>query len=172
LKPIVTYAAPFLALSLSACIGVTAPSLVPGASTVAAVDARLGWVTEVRARTGGETVRYYSRQPWGYETYAARMGADGRLRSLEQLLTAENVGQLHAAVSRAEQVRDLLGPPYSIDAFPRLEREVWSYKLQAVSPQPKDLIVQFSRDGVVREIYLLDEQRWASGALDVPGGVS
>jgi len=75
-------------------------------------------------------------------------------------------------VSRAEQVRDLLGPPYSIDAFPRLEREVWSYKLQAVSPQPKDLIVQFSRDGVVREIYLLDEQRWASGALDVPGGVS
>ena len=103
---------------------------------------------------------------------ASRIGADSRLRSLEQVLTEENVGRLHAGISRAQEVRDLLGPPYSVDAFPRLEREVWSYKLGAFSPQPQDLILQFSRDGVAREIYRLDEQRWSSGALDVLGGVS
>src|SRR5204863_7869733 len=139
LKPIVTYAPRSRALAVSACIGSPAPALVPGGSTAAAIDGRLGSVTEVRPAAGGETVRYYSRQPWGHETYAARMAADGRLRSLDQVLTEENVASLHAGVSRAEEVRDLLGPPYSIDAFPRLQREVWSYKLQAVSPQPKDL---------------------------------
>jgi len=169
---LITYAAPLLALGLNACVGITTPGLVAGESTAAAVDARLGPVTEVRAAAGGETVRYYSRQPWGHETYAARIGADSRLRSLEQVLTEENVGRLHAGISRAQEVRDLLGPPYSVDAFPRLEREVWSYKLGAFSPQPQDLILQFSRDGVAREIYRLDEQRWSSGALDVPGGVS
>jgi hypothetical protein len=81
---LITYAAPFLALGLNACVGITAPGLVPGESTAAAVDARLGPVTEVRAAAGGET---------------------------------------------------------------------WS-------------------DGVVREIYRLDEQRWSSGALDVLGGAS
>ena len=172
MKSIFTYAATFLALGLNACVGVTAPALVPGESTAAAVDARLGPVSEVRTAAAGETVRYYSRQPWGHETYAARMAADGRLRSLEQVLTEDNVGRLHAGVSHTQEVRDLLGPPYSIDAFPRLQREVWSYKLQAVGPQPKDLVVQFSHDGVVREIYLLDEQRWSSGALELPGGES
>ena len=172
MKPIVTFTAPFLALALNACIGVTAPALVPGDSTAAAVDARLGSVSEVRTTAGDETVRYYSRQPWGHETYAARMGADGRFRSLEQVLTEKNVERLHAGVSHTQEVRDLLGPPYSIEAYPRLEREVWSYKLQAVSPQPKDLVVQFSRDGVLREIYLLDEYPWSIGALELPGGVS
>jgi hypothetical protein len=63
LKPIFTCAAPFLALGLSACVGVTAPTLIPGESTAAAVDARLGSVSEARTAAGGEPLRYYSRQP-------------------------------------------------------------------------------------------------------------
>ena len=174
MKSIASYASPFLVLALSACIGVTGRALVPGESTTTEVDARLGPVSEVRSAVDGETVRYYSRQPWGRETYAARMGADGRLRKLEQVLTADNVAKLHAGTSGPKEVRDLLGPPYSIETNPRLQREIWSYKLQALTPSPKDLVVQFSRDGLVREIYMLDDERWSSGALDpLPGtGVS
>src|SRR5689334_3159428 len=89
---LITYAAPLLALGLNACVGITAPGLVARESTAAAVDARLGPVTQVRAAAGGETS---------------------------------------------------------------------SYKLGAFSPQPQDLILPVSRDGVVREIYRLDEQRWS-----------
>jgi hypothetical protein len=166
---IVTCAAPFLALGLSACVGLTGPALVPGESRASAIDARLGRVTEVHYLADGETVRYYSRQPWGHQTFAARLGADGRLRTLEQVMTEDNVARLHAGVSRMPEVRDVLGPPYSVDNYPRMEREVWSYK-QAFNSQRKDLIVQFSPDGVAREIFMVDEQHWMSGAVGpLPG---
>jgi hypothetical protein len=164
MKSILKYASPFLALPMAACVGLLGPSLEPGQSTVADVDARLGRVTEVRSLADGEAMRYYSHQPWGYETFAARIGADGRLRTLEQVLTEENVAKLHAGVSRSSEVRELLGPPYTIDAFRRMQREVWSYKLRPTGWKGKDLFVQFSADGVVREIYLMDDdQQFGAG---------
>ena len=174
LKRIAAYAAPLLALGLNACIGLTGPALVPGESPASAVDARLGPVTEVHHLADGESVRYYSRQPWGHQTFAAHIGADGRFRTLEQVMTEDNVARLHAGVSSTQEVREVLGPPYSVDTFPRLQREVWSYKLQSFNSQRKDLIVQFSRDGVAREIFMVDEQHWMSGAGEpLPGtGVS
>ena len=163
MKSILKYASLFLALAMAACVGLLGPSLEPGQSTVADVDARLGRATEVRSLADGEALRYYSHQPWGYETFAARIGADGRLRTLGQVLTDDNVAKLQAGVSRNSEVRELLGPPYSVDAFPRVRREVWSYKLRAGGWQRKDLFVQFSADGVVREIYLLDDQQFSAG---------
>jgi len=94
--------------------------------------------------------------------YAARIGSDGKLRAIEQRLTDENVAKLRLGVSRADDVRDLIGPPYRVDTFRRLEREVWTYKMYGGGTWPKDLYVQFSRDGIVREVMVMDDPQYSA----------
>ena len=62
-----------LILLLSACASES--SLVPGQSTVADVESR--HPAEKRV-VGGETVYYFPHLPWGYRSYAARVGAEDR----------------------------------------------------------------------------------------------
>lgn len=144
-----------LALSLAACAG---QGLVPGQSSVGDVEAKMGRPAEKRALAGGETVYYYPQLPWGQVTYAARIGADGRLIALEQRLTEENIAKVVKGRSTAGEVRDLLGPPYEPVKFERLQRDVWTYPMRIpADPTPKWFIVQFSPDGLVRETYLMDD---------------
>ena len=67
---------------------------MPGQSSAAQVEALMGPAADKRASAGGETAYYYPRLPWGYATYVARIGADGRLVALEQRLTVENTEKL------------------------------------------------------------------------------
>ena len=155
-----TIAAFVSVLALTGCAGYSGQGLVPGQSSAEEVEALMGPAADTRQGPGGETVRYYSRLPYGREIYAARIGPDGKLRALEQRLSDENVAKLRPGVSRADEVRDLIGPPYSVDTFERLEREVWSYKMYGGGTWPKDLYVQLSRDGIVREVKMMDDPRY------------
>lgn len=128
--------------------------LAPGASTAKEVEALMGPAAERRSGPGGETVRYYSLQPRGREIYAARFGADEKLISIEQRLTVDNVARLRPDITRADEVRELLGPPYRVDAYPRMQREAWTYWMRGLTPSRAQLYVQFSPDGVLREVYL------------------
>ena len=76
-----------------------------------------------------------------------------------ELLTDKHIARIHPGLSHAADVRQLIGSPYRVDALPRLEREVWSYRLNADSVAPTNLFVQFSSDGVVRELLLLDDSQ-------------
>jgi len=156
----------FLALGvvavLAGCAGYSGHGLVPGQSSAEEVEARMGPAADRRAGAGGETVRYYSRQPNGREMYAARIGPDGKLRAIEQRLTEANLVRLVAGTSRAGDVRDLFGPPYQINTYERLAREIWTYYMYGNGYQPMVLYVQMSGDGVVREILLMDDPQFAS----------
>ena len=78
-----------------------------------------------------------------------------------RLMTDADVAQLiHPGVSRAE-VRDLLGAPQRVESLPRLERQVWKYK--AIGTWRKELFVQFSPDGIVRETELIDDPQVNGG---------
>jgi hypothetical protein len=148
-----------LALLLWGCASYDGRGLAPG-TPAAQVEALMGPAAEQRTVAGGDTVRYYSRLPYGGETYAARFGPDGRLKSIEQRLTVQNVAKLVPGTSRAADVRDLLGPPWRDDQFPRLGREILTYPMHAPDPTPKHLYVQLSQDGIVREVYLMDDPDW------------
>ena len=147
---------------LAGCAGYAGRGLIPGQSSAEEVEAVMGPAAERRPGPGGETVRYYPRQPFGREMFAARIGQDGRLRAIEQRLTEANLARLTPGSSRADDVRDLFGPPYQMDAFPRLERDVWTYKMYGGGYLPKDLYVQLSRDGVVREVMMVDDPQYSS----------
>lgn len=146
---------------IAGCTSFSGSSLVPGQSTVADVEAVMGAAADKRPAPGGETVYYFPRLPWGYATYAARIAPDGKLIAMEQRLTTENIDKLKPGVTRAEEVRDLLGPPFEPMKMPLREREVWTYPMRVPGyPTPKWFLVQLSSDGVLRETYLIDDPNW------------
>lgn len=132
-------------------------SLVPGQSTAAEVQATLGAPAQRRARPDGETWLYYPNQPFGRKVLVARLAPDGRLLALEQRLSEEYIARLVPNHSRKEDVLDLFGPPYEALTFPRMEREAWSWHMRQYGHLPAGLHVQMSADGLVREVYVLDE---------------
>jgi len=143
-------------LLLAGCAGFDGRGLVPGVSTAAEVEALMGPVAERRAGRDGESVLWFSRQPYGRENYAARIGADGKLVSLEQRLTVENLAYLERGKMTDESVHDLFGPPYKVNQFPRMQRVIWTYWMPAAE-EWKVLFVQFSPDHVLREYYYMDD---------------
>jgi hypothetical protein len=116
----------------------------------------MGAPAERRAATGGETVLWYPRLPYGRASYAARIAADGKLIEIEQRLTEENLERLEKGKMTTEQVRDLFGPPNKVNQFPRMQREIWTYQMPAMT-EWKVLYVQFSPDRVLREYYYIDD---------------
>jgi hypothetical protein len=149
-----------LLLLIAGCAGFSGRGLVPGQATEQQVEALMGPSADVRKQPNGDTVRFYSRQPYGREIYAARIGGDGKLVSLEQRLTEANIAKLQVG-TRAGDVRELIGPPYRVDAYPRMQREVWTYKVHSGS-FPKDLYVQLSADGLVREVMMMDDPEFSA----------
>lgn len=137
-------------LLAAGCASYDGRTLVPGRSTAAEVEALMGRPAEQLQKTG-ETVWYYPRGPVGWHTYAVRLGPDGVLRALEQRLTVENVAKLQAGTTTRQDVRELFGPPFETSYLPRQQREVWGYRLLEVTFKWQ-LWVQFSDDGVVREV--------------------
>ena len=82
-------------------------------------------------------------------------------QSIKPLMTDADVAQLiHPGTSRAE-VRNLLGAPQHVESLSRPEREVWTYK--TVGIWNKELFVQFSPDGVAREVMLIDDPELQGG---------
>ena len=139
-------------MAVAAC----ASRLAPGSSTQAEVEAALGAPAE-RRQVGAETWLYYPNQPFGRQVRVARVGPDGRLVALEQRLSEEYIAKLVPNQSRREDVLGLFGQPYQRSDYPRLQRETWTWHMQHFTRQPAGLHVQMSPDGVVREVYVLDE---------------
>ena len=121
-----------LCVLCAACATGPYATLQPGKATEDDVEALMGPSADRREMPDGETVRYYSRLPWGRQNYAARFGADGKLIAIEQRLTRANLDRLVPGTSTADDVRDLLGPPFEVLHFPRQASEVWTYPMQDV----------------------------------------
>ena len=153
-----TLAALSFCLALAACASFEGRGLGTGQSTAADVERVMGAPAE-RRQVGAETWLYYQRQPYGRKTFFARLGGYCRLIEIEQRLTDENVARIVPNSTRAEQLRELFGPPYNSMQFARMDRNVWTWHMRRFGDPgiPAALTVQMTPDGVVREIYLLDE---------------
>src|SRR5438552_18119412 len=117
---------------LAGCASYSGRGLAPGQSSAAEVEAVMGPAAAKRPGPDGETVLWFPRMPYGDGSYAARVGADGRLVAIEQRLTEEDIARIEIGQTTADQVLDLVGPPYRVDQFARMQREIWTYKMQAV----------------------------------------
>lgn len=139
-------------VAVAGCAG----RLAPGTSTQSDLQAALGAPAE-RRQVGAESWLYYPNQPYGRTVVVARVGPDGRLVALEQRLSDQYIAKLVPDQSRREDVLALFGQPYQRVTYPRLQREAWTWHMKHFTTQPAGLHVQISPDGVVREVYVLDE---------------
>ena len=57
----------------------------------------------------------------------------------------------------AGQVRELLGPPLRVTRFDRMQRDVWEYRRYENPTDERQVAVQFSGDGLVREVLVLKD---------------
>lgn len=142
---------------LAGCASFSDSGLVAGKSTGADVEAMFGRPAERVVTPDGGSVLYYPRGPQGRTTYAVVLGAEGRLQAIEQRLTDENIAKITVGTTTAQQVRELLGPSLIHSSLPRLGRDVWEYKM-GDRALPYVLWVQFSADGIAREVIKMTDE--------------
>jgi len=136
--------------------------LTPAQSTLADVEATLGAPAE-RRQVGAETWLYYPQQPYGRKVRVARVSSDGKLIAVEQRLSEEYIAKLIPNQSSQEDVLALFGRPYERLNVPRMERDMWTWYMRQYGTLKATLNVQMSPDGVVREIYVLDDNDTRDG---------
>ena len=149
-----------LAVIAAGCASFEGRGLVPGKSSAAEVEAVMGPAAAKRIAPGGETAYYYPRLPWGYATYVARIAPDGKLVALEQRLTLENTEKLKPGATRADEVLDLLGPPFEPMHAKMSGLDIWTYPMRIPGyPTPRWFLVNLAQ-GVVKETYFIDDPNW------------
>ena len=151
------------AVLAAGCASYDGRGLVPGQSRASDVEMVMGSPTEKVATSSGDALWFYPRQPFGRQTYAVRVGPDGVVRSIEQRLTYANIQKLIVGTTTTKDVRELLGPPWRTTHLARQQRDVWEYTTYNIDQQEFLLYVQFSSDGVVREVVHLRDTYFEPG---------
>jgi hypothetical protein len=130
---------------LVGCAGYSGARLMPGASE-ADVRASMGAPQRVWSDAGGGSSWEYARGPEGKETYMARLGPDGRLVRIDQVLSEPFFAQLQSGMT-TEAVARLLGRPYSSVRFPLSGETVWAWRFQQSDIYAMCFYAHFNDDG-------------------------
>ena len=145
-----------LLLSIAALAGCAGPrAMVPGQSTIVEMRARVGTPTDIRFDRNGNELWEYARGPSGYETYLVRVGSDGKVKEVSQILTDDQLMKIVPGTMTKADARNLLGRP-SDQTFTGAGT-VWSWRYYRTGKQPGFLLVTFNPDNTVRErIAIMD----------------
>jgi len=138
---------------LAGCVGPRA--MVPGQSTIVEMRARVGTPTDIRFDRNGDELWEYATGPMGYETYLVRIGTDGKVKEVTQILTEDQMMKLVPGTMTKADARNLLGRP-SDQTF-TASGTVWSWRFLKFGMQPGYLTVRFNPDNTVMDrIVILD----------------
>ena len=143
---------------LSACDPQRVEKLEEGLATEADVRKQFGEPVQITERADGSKVFAYPRQPEGATNYEIVIGADGKMASLRQLLTADNFARVQPGMAQGE-VRRLLGKHARTQRFAmKPDEEVWTWRFVA-GQQKKVFEVVFDRDARVLSTNTSDDER-------------
>jgi hypothetical protein len=144
------------ALSIPAVLGVLLLAgcghpggIVPQKSTNVEVRAALGNPTDIRFDRNGDELWEYARGPGGLETHLVRIGSDGKVREVAQILTEERLMSITPGKTTKPEVRHLLGRPS--DTSYTGTGEAWSWRFNFGGSQLGHLVVTFNPDNTVKE---------------------
>lgn len=96
---------------------------------------------------GGRRLEY-PRGPEGATTWMVVTNANGTVRSIEQVLTAENFQKVRPGMNK-DQIRRMLGKPTKVEAFRLKQEEVWGYRWFESPTDRAFFNVHFNNDGTV-----------------------
>lgn len=101
-------------------------NLQPGVSTIDDVLRQVGKPEMIRGKEDGSQRLEFPRGPNGVNTYMLDFDPQGRLVSITQALTAENIARIVPGMSR-DDVRQLLGKPTTVAQYALSHETVWSW---------------------------------------------
>jgi len=127
---------------------------VVGVSTMQDVRSKAGRPSDVRFAPG-EEIWEYATGPQGVETHVVAFDGKGVVRSVEQVLTLDNIKRLTPGKTTREETRELLGRPGDINMMNG--KEVWEWRFRPFGFIPEILAVSFSGDGLVTDVARVPE---------------
>jgi hypothetical protein len=108
-----------------------------------------------RTDPNGDRLFEYPTGPEGVETQLVRVGPDGRVKEVSQLLTEEQLAKIVPSKTTKAEVRQLLGRPSHEDVYG--VGLTWSWRFKKGGVQPGHLVVTFNPNDTVRDtIAILD----------------
>ncbi|MFJ4294074.1 hypothetical protein ACIP1U_30555 [Cupriavidus sp. NPDC089707] len=124
-----------------------------------AVRDTFGTPTETYRLADGTTRWIYSKQPLGFEVYAADFDVNGELTRFRQMLTAREIYDARPGVWTKQDIAERFGHPREpIQFYSRMKREVWSYRLYANSFLPAHFRAYYDERGALdRTMIIVDE---------------
>ncbi|WP_354535290.1 hypothetical protein [Ralstonia sp. 1138] len=131
--------------------------IVTGQSTEDDVRATAGQPETIWENEDGTRELEYPRGPEGTSTWRVIISADGRVRSINQLLTAENFAHVHPGQTRRDILR-LLGKPTKVETFALKPEEVWGYRWMESPTERAFFNVHFGADGQVTTTSRSDDR--------------
>src|SRR6185436_19126489 len=137
-----------LALFLAACASYSGRGLQPGVSSEDEVRRTMGPPALELANPDGSRQLAYPRGPLGTETFMVRIGRDGLVQGMDQVLRDETFYRIVPGITKDDVLR-LIGPPSEIMEFPRLQQVSWEYRYQDSWGYTAFLSVMIDRQGLV-----------------------
>jgi hypothetical protein len=146
------FAAIAFSFALAGCATPLFHKAPPAGTPLAEVTARLGKPTEVYAEPDGGQVLEYRGQPMGQFQHMARIGADGKLVSYEQVLTTENFAKVDVNRWTKDDILRHFGRPAEAVHVRKDDDEVWSYRYKENGVWNSMMNVYFNQRGIVRQL--------------------
>lgn len=146
-------------LVLSACASYSGAGLRPGVARFDDVLQLMGQPALRWQDPDGSMQLAYPRGPAGIHTYMVKLGPDGRLQSIANVLDETGLARIRPGMTQ-EQVLRVLGPPdYGRTAYFKARDElVWDWRACTYNVNIQRLYVLFDATaGTVRSTMSMDE---------------
>ena len=133
------------------------PERVPLGATRSEIESRLGQPTRVYALADGTRLQY-SRQPAGQQVYNLDMGADGRLRQVQQVVVARWMQRIEADRWSQGDALQNLGRPALIERVASWDGDIWTYRFEEANGA-RQVHLHLDHARVGRRLMFTDEPR-------------
>ena len=146
-------------LLLAACASYSGSGLTPGEARLDEVQALMGQPALRWQDADGSVQLAYPRGPAGLETFMVRLGPDGRLQSIANVLDEQTFSHIRPGMTKDEVLR-LIGPPeHSRSVYFKARDELaWEWRFNEFYASPARFVVLFDATaGRVRSTLILPE---------------
>lgn len=150
-----------LVVALAGCAGYGGRGLVPGESSTDDVLRVMGLPAMQWTDADGARQFAYPRGPMGVHTFMVHVGADGRLRGIDNVLDEEGFARINPGMTQEEVLR-VLGPPqpHWTMYFAARDELVWEWRYCDIWAQAARFDVLFdATQGRVRSTLSLRESQ-------------
>lgn len=157
------------ALLLAGCAAYSGSGLKSGEAGVVDVIRVMGEPAMRWRNPDGSEQLAYPRGPYGYHTYMVRVGSDGKLQLIENVLEPSGFAQVKAGMTK-DQILRILGPSYSgwTTYFKARDELVWEWRYCDDWKEAARFNVLFDgTTGIVRSALSLRESQM--GLCDMGG---